>query len=71
VPAASNAIMFTAANAIAASGSLPTTAYYAGTPGVGRHFLTWLEIGWTSGTQTWIGTSLPATLSGIVGTVSN
>ncbi|WP_315731662.1 MULTISPECIES: hypothetical protein [unclassified Bradyrhizobium] len=70
VPTASSGSMFITANAIASSGSLPTTAYYAGTPGVGRHFLTWIEIGWGTGTQTWIGTNLPATLSGIVGTVN-
>lgn len=45
VPTASSGSMFITANAIASSGSLPTTAYYAGTPGVGRHFLTWIEIG--------------------------
>lgn len=71
VPAATNATLWTTANAIAGSGSLPTTAYYAGVPGVGRHFLTWLEIGFGSGTQTWIGTNAPTNQSGIVGSISN
>jgi hypothetical protein len=69
VPAATNAIMWTAGNLIAASGSLPTTAYYAGAPGAGRHFLTWIEYGGGGGTQTWIGTNSPINQSGIVGAI--
>lgn len=70
VPAASNAV-------ISQLGSFQTTqgasllAYYAGTPGVGRHYLTWLEYGAGANTQTWQGTIAPWSLNGIVGTVSN
>lgn len=71
VPASSNAIMSQQAGFAAASVSASCMAFYAGTPGVGRHYLTWIEYGFGSNTQTWIGTSLPKALSGINGWVSN
>lgn len=48
-----------------------STARYGGVPGVGRHYLAWLERGNTSGTTTWYGDKNAPTLfqSGISGTV--
>jgi hypothetical protein len=52
-----------------ANGVIQTaTATYEGLPGVGRHFLTWLEYSAASGTQTWQGTNSPLK-SGIIGKV--
>ncbi len=45
----------------------PGSAEYIGTPGIGYHFLAWLESSQVSGTMTWVGSSL----SGIVGSVWN
>jgi hypothetical protein len=55
----------------ATGGGVPSTAYYAGTPGVGRHFLAWLEYGSAATTVTWQGTNLPFSKTGISGVVSN
>jgi hypothetical protein len=71
VPAASNAVISQQASVPPTGHSTNSLAYFAGTPGVGRHFLTWLEYGFSSGTQTWLGTVLPWVQSGIIGTVNN
>ena len=46
-------------------------ARYQGYPGLGRHYLAWLEAGAGADTQTWLGDNGAATMwqSGIVGTV--
>lgn len=50
-----------------------TYAKYAGTPGVGRHFLAWLEYSGATGTTTWFGDagSPTAYQSAIIGTIWN
>lgn len=48
-----------------------TTATYTGFPGAGRHFITWLEYGFGSGTQTFFGTSTNNQISGIIGEIAN
>lgn len=45
----------------------PVTAHYTGVPGLGRHYLAWLEWAGTGGTVTWYGTSNGQT--GIIGSV--
>jgi len=47
-----------------------TTATYSGTPGLGRHFVPWLEFGGGTNTQTWLGTAAN-NISGIMGEVAN
>lgn len=42
-------------------------AQYTGFPGIGRHFLAWLEWSVATGTTTWIGTGSPTGTSGISG----
>lgn len=51
--------------------TLTMTASYRGTPGVGRHYLAWLEYGAGTDTQTWYGDAGAPTLiqSGINGNV--
>lgn len=53
----------------AASNSWNTNASYIGTPGLGRHFIAWLEYVASSGTPTvtWIGSASPTQQSGIIG----
>lgn len=71
VPAASNAVICQQAS-VNTAGSFNTLAYYAGSPGAGRHYFTWLESASSgAGTATWLGTVLPTVQSGIVGSVSN
>lgn len=55
----------------AGAGSVQTSASYRGVPGVGRHFLAWLEYSDVGGTTTWLGdNNTPTRLqSGILGTV--
>lgn len=53
------------------SNSFQNSAIYTGTPGLGRHFVAWLEIGFGSGTQTWFGSDAPSQISGITGEVAN
>ncbi|WP_316228378.1 MULTISPECIES: hypothetical protein [unclassified Bradyrhizobium] len=55
---------------VPASNYVATNAIYTGTPGIGRHFVAWLEFGFGSGTQTWLGTSA-GQVSGIIGEVAN
>lgn len=71
VPAASNAIAYYPA-ALSSGLGFPTGAYYQGVPGVGRHYLTWLEYAspGAGSTVSWQGTISPVTLSGIFGTVN-
>lgn len=71
VPAASAALNSLSPSVTAAGTSVNLWAYYAGTPGAGRHFITWIEYGGGSGTQTWLGTVLPWVQTGITGVVSN
>lgn len=56
-----------------ASGFTETAAFYSGTPGLGRHFLAWLEFSNATGTTTWVGDIGAPTLfqSGIIGTIWN
>lgn len=70
IPAASAAVISLSPSVPSSGLSVNMWAYYAGTPGVGRHFITWIEIGSGGGTQTWLGTVAPWVLCGIVGTVS-
>ncbi|XUM19739.1 hypothetical protein ACRAVF_18920 [Bradyrhizobium oligotrophicum S58] len=49
---------------------VPTDALYSGTPGIGRHFVTWLEFGGGTNTQTWLATAAN-NISGIMGEVAN
>jgi len=49
---------------------VPTNAIYTGTPGLGRHYVTWLEFGGGSNTQTWLGTSAN-NIPGIIGEIAN
>lgn len=53
----------------APSNSWNTNASYIGTPGLGRHFIAWLEYVASSGTPTvtWIGSASPTQQSGIIG----
>ncbi len=72
VPAASQASVTQQASIPASltSNSFNTQAFYEGTPGIGRHFIPWIEFGAGSGTQTWLGFVQPTVKSGIVGGVS-
>jgi len=72
VPAASNDIAHYCA-ALNSGQGVGAVAYYDGTPGVGRHYLTWIEYATQGAGSTvgWQGTNLPYAQSGIVGTVSN
>lgn len=57
---------YTAANAA----GINITASYTGQPGLGYHFLAWLERGGGSGTQTWYGDNGGTIIqSGIIGTI--
>lgn len=38
-----------------ANRAVPVSAHYKGFPGIGRHFLPWLEISAATGTTTWLG----------------
>jgi hypothetical protein len=69
VPAATDATLWTGCST--GSSGQASFAYYDGTPGIGRHFLTWLERGSGSGVQTFQGANLPLLQTGIIGTVSN
>jgi hypothetical protein len=55
------------------TGQIPVAATYIGTPGIGRHFLAWLEYSSASGTSTWRGDSgAPTRLqAGIIGRLWN
>ena len=61
-------VMF--ANLVTAALYVATTATYTGTPGIGRHYVTWLEYGGGGSTQTWLGTA-GNHISGIIGEVAN
>lgn len=50
---------------------IPQTASYVGSPGLGRHFLAWLEKGAGSGTDTWFGDNAGAYSQGITGFIQN
>jgi hypothetical protein len=58
----------TSGTATSGTGS-PCFASYSGFPGVGRHTLTWLELGAAGVTITWYGGSLTGLQSGITGTI--
>jgi hypothetical protein len=45
------------------NGIYPITAQWEGFPGVGRHFLAWLEIAQAAGTTTWEGNN-PGAIAG-------
>jgi hypothetical protein len=55
---------------VPSSNYVATNATYSGTPGIGHHDIKWLEFGFGSGTQIWLGTSA-GQVSGIIGEVSN
>lgn len=52
---------------------MKVNAYYAGKPGIGKHFLAWLERGAGADTQTWLGDNNDPTAyqSRITGTIRN
>ena len=53
---------------VATNGNMGVTANWYGYPGVGRHYLAWLEYAQATGTTTWSGDAGGAiTLSGISG----
>jgi hypothetical protein len=49
---------------------VPTNSTYTGTPGIGRHYISWLEFGGGSNTQTWLATAAN-NVAGIVGEIAN
>jgi hypothetical protein len=62
--------------AVAAFGTVPSANNYAhavadwvGNPGLGSHFLSWLESSVATGTMTWLGLSFGTVSSGICGTI--
>jgi hypothetical protein len=56
----------------ATSNAASAAATYQGQPGIGRHFLAWIESSAATGTTTWYSTAgSPAWKSGITGTVFN
>jgi hypothetical protein len=56
-----------------ATGIFPICSYYKGSPGLGRHFLAWLEHSAATGTTTWYGDAgIPTQIqTGISGTLWN
>jgi len=57
-------------NVVVANGVTTPSAIYRGYPGIGRHFLAWLEYSTASGTTTWSGDANITTLqTGITGEV--
>jgi hypothetical protein len=68
---ASSAQLVQIAN-LSGSTYVPTTATYTGTPGIGRHYVTWLEYGSTGGgspIETWLATAAN-NIAGIIGEVA-
>jgi hypothetical protein len=53
-----------------ANGEAPASARYVGIPGIGRHFLVWLEYSAATGTTTWIGNVAPSIPAGMIGYVN-
>jgi hypothetical protein len=65
-------IMINGNNPSGATSFLTNHAAYKGTPGLGYHFLAWLESSTASGTTTWYGDAGGTSVqSGILGTITN